>query len=207
MSLLSLLLLGMCGCVVSVVMWSSLVCMGGCLGTLYRCGGCCDCDACTVVCVACVYAESVRGCDGDGNAGVRAGGGVAAVNAWCACMGGTRGSCFVSTSDDVLDMGVVHGVRGVCGVCEMCMVWGGVGVVEGEWVRGYGLGFTNPVGTGCLCCVGVGGVMVRVGGWRGQGFGGWVVWCYVCVCCESGFFVEMAGPGICVFYSADTCTS
>ena len=30
----------------------------------------CDCDACTVVCVACVYAERVFGCNGDGNAGV-----------------------------------------------------------------------------------------------------------------------------------------
>ena len=145
--------------------------MGGCLGTLYRCGGRCDCDACTVVCVACVYAESVRGCDGDGNAGVRAGDGVVAVNAWCECMGRTRGSCFVSTSDDVLDMGVVRGVRGVCGVCEMCMVWDGVGVVAGEWVRGYGLGFTTPIGTGgvcdvCLClgCIGLGGVMVELVG-------------------------------------------
>ena len=37
-----------------------------------------------------------------------------------------------------------------------------------------------------------------------HGMGGW---CYVCVCCESGFFMEMAGPGICVLYSADTCAS
>ena len=36
---------------------------------------------------------------------------------------------------------------------------------EGEWMRGLGLGFTNPVGTGgvldvclCFCCGGVGGV-------------------------------------------------
>ena len=33
----------------------------------------------------------------------------------------------------------------------------------GEWVRGLGLGFINPVGTGgvwdvCLCCGGVGGL-------------------------------------------------
>ena len=33
----------------------------------------------------------------------------------------------------------------------------------------------------------------RVGGWSGR-----VVWCYVCVCCESGFSVLMAGPGICI---------
>ena len=23
-------------------------------------------------------------------------------------------------------------------------------------------------------------------------------WCYVCVSCESGCFVKMAGPGICI---------
>ena len=56
MRFLPLLLLGMCPWVVSVVMWSSLVCRG----TLCGCGVCCDCDAYTVVCVACVYAESVR---------------------------------------------------------------------------------------------------------------------------------------------------
>ena len=39
------------------------------------------------------------------------------------------------------------------------------GWIGGEWMRGLGLGFTNPVGTGevldvCLCfgCGGVGGV-------------------------------------------------
>ena len=48
MRFLSLLLLVLCACVVSVVMWSSLVC----LGTLYCvCSGCVDCDACYVVCV------------------------------------------------------------------------------------------------------------------------------------------------------------
>ena len=41
----------------------------------------------------------------------------------------------------------------------MFLTWGGVG---GEWLRGLGLGFTNPVGTGgvlemYLCCGGVGG--------------------------------------------------
>ena len=30
-----------------------------CLGTLCRCGGYGDCDACTVVWIACVYAEKV----------------------------------------------------------------------------------------------------------------------------------------------------
>ena len=36
-------------------------------------------------------------------------------------MGGTRGSGFVSTTDEVLEMSVVHGVRGVGVECEMCM--------------------------------------------------------------------------------------
>ena len=73
-------------------------------------------------------------------------------------------------------MSVVRGMRGVGGVCEMCMylVRGGVG---DEWMRGLGLGFTNPVGTGevldvCLCfgCGGVGGVGVLdqvLEGWGG----------------------------------------
>ena len=47
-------------------------------------------------------------------------------------------------------------MRGVGGVCEMCMCLarGGVGGEGGEWMRGLGLGFTNPVGTGeCWTCV------------------------------------------------------
>ena len=32
-------------------------------------------------------------------------------------------------------------------------------------------------------------------GGLGQGLGGWV-WCYVFLCCDSGFFVLMAGPCI-----------
>ena len=53
----------------------------------------------------------------------------------------------------------------------------------GEWMRGLGLGFTNPVGTGgvldvCLCfgCSGVGGVSGVGGEWVGgldQGMEGW----------------------------------
>ena len=34
-----------------------------------------------------------------------------------------------------------------------------------------------------------------------------VWWCYVCVRCESGLSVYIAGPGICVLCFADTCTS
>ena len=55
-------------------------------------------------------------------------------------------------------------------------------------MRGFDLGITNPVGTGrvldvCMCfgCGGVGGV-------GGPGLGR-VVWCYVCVRCESGLSV------------------
>ena len=35
-------------------------------------------------------------------------------------MGGTRGSGFASTADDVLEMSVVRVVKGVGGVCKMC---------------------------------------------------------------------------------------
>ena len=52
-------------------------------------------------------------------------------------------------------------------------VWLGAGGVGGERVTGLGLGFTNSGGTWgkwdmCLCLFAV-------------------VWCYVCVCCESGY--------------------
>ena len=72
---------------------------------------------------------------------------------------GTRGSGIVSSAADVIWMSVVCGMRGVGEVCEMCMclTWGDVC----GWMRGLGLGFTNPVRTGgvldiCLCCGGVG---------------------------------------------------
>ena len=77
---------------------------------------------------------------------------------------------------------------------------------------GLGLGFTNPVGTGgvwdvCLCWAAVMWVVLGgVGGWLGQWFGR-VVWCYFGLCYNSGIFVVMAGLGICVLCSADTCTS
>ena len=76
----------------------------------------------------------------------------------------------------------------------MCLARGGVGGEGGEWMRGLGLGLTNPVGTGgvldvCLCfgCGGVGGVC---GEWVGGG--GWTRVCrdVVVLClCESGFSV------------------
>ena len=79
-------------------------------------------------------------------------------------MGGTHGSGIVSSA---VWMSVVRGMRRVGGVCEMCMCLarGGVGGDDGEWMRGLGFDFTNPVETGgvldvCLClgCGGVGGV-------------------------------------------------
>ena len=45
----------------SVSLWCvcSHVFVFGCRGTICGCGVCCDCDACTVFCVACVYADRV----------------------------------------------------------------------------------------------------------------------------------------------------
>ena len=50
--------------------------------------------------------------------------------------------------------------------------------MRGEWIKGLGLGFTNPVGTGrvldvCLCCGGVhgkwlGGLDRGLEGWGGD---------------------------------------
>ena len=94
-------------------------------------------------------------------------------------VGGTRGIGIVSSAADVIWMTVVRGMRGFGGVCEMCMCLdlGGVGGEEGEWMRGLGLVFTNPVRTGrvfdvyrCLGCGGVGGVY---GEGLGPGSGGW----------------------------------
>ena len=63
-------------------------------------------------------------------------------------VGGTRCSGIVSSASDVLWM------RGVGELCEMCMCLarGGVG---GEWMKGLGLDFTNPLRTGgaCTLCV------------------------------------------------------
>ena len=63
-------------------------------------------------------------------------------------------------------------------VCEMCMCLarGGVAGEGVEWMRGVGLDFTNPVGTGrvldvCFGCGGVGGDWI---GGLDQGLEGWV---------------------------------
>ena len=92
-------------------------------------------------------------------------------------VGGTRGSGIVSRAADVLWMSVVRGMRGVGGVCEMCMCLS-LGGVCGEWMRGLGLGFTTPVGTGGVLGLGCGGV----GGVWGWGWGlyqGLEVWAVV----------------------------
>ena len=85
-----------------------------------------------------------------------------------------------------------------CVTC-VCVLLGAGG---GECVTGLGLGFNNSGGTWgkwdmCLCfgCGGVG--WGRVGGRLVPGSGR-LVWCYVCVCCESGFSLLMAVPGICI---------
>ena len=64
----------------------------------------------------------------------------------------------------------------------MCLARGGVGGVGCEWMRGLGLGFTNPVGRGgkwdmylCFGCGGMGGVGGVVGR-LGIGSGS-LVWC------------------------------
>ena len=79
------------------------------------------------------------------------------------CMGGTHGSGVLSSAGDVLEMSVVRGVVGVCDMC-ICLAWGGV-----CWVRGLGLGFSNPGGTGgkwgmCVCLVAVVWVVLGGGG-------------------------------------------
>ena len=45
-------------------------------------------------------------------------GGVVGVSAGYEYVGGTRGSCIVSSAADVLGL---SGMKGVGGVCEMCM--------------------------------------------------------------------------------------
>ena len=58
-------------------------------------------------------------------------------------MGGTRGSCVLSSTCDVIEISVMKGVGGVCDMC-MCLTWGDLG---GEWVTELGLDFTHSGGT------------------------------------------------------------
>ena len=76
---------------------------------------------------------------------------------------------------------------------SICLARGGI-AGGGELMLILGFGFTNHVVTWgvlgvCLClgCGGVGGVC-GVNRWLGTGSGR-VGWCYVCVSCESGFYV------------------
>ena len=89
-------------------------------------------------------------------------------------VGDTRDSGTVSSAADVLWISFVRGMRGVGKVFEMfmCLARDGVGREGDEWIKGLGLGFTNPVGTGgvldvylCLslgCVDGVDGEWVGV---------------------------------------------
>ena len=93
-------------------------------------------------------------------------------------VGGTRGSCIVTSAADVLWMSVVRRMQELVEYMRCVCVWLWA---ESEWMRGLGLGFTNPVGTGgaldvCLC-LGCGGVC---GEWvvgLDQGLEVWVVLC------------------------------
>ena len=49
----------------------------------------------------------------------------------------------------------------------MCLARGGVGGEWGEWMRGLGLGFTNPVGTGGVLDVCLFFLYAVVYVWRG----------------------------------------
>ena len=83
-----------------------LVCLWDYRETIYGCDGWCDCDACTVVCVACAFAERVWVCEGDGNANVGYGLGVVVVNN--GHLVGTSG-CFLPIKKISLTRGVVDG--------------------------------------------------------------------------------------------------
>ena len=65
---------------------------------------------------------------------------------------------------------MVRGMRGVGRVYEMCMCLAR-GSGGGEWIRGFGLGSTNPVGAGGVLdvylCLGCGAVSGVCGQWIG----------------------------------------
>ena len=88
-------------------------------------------------------------------------------------MGGTRRSGIVSSASDVLGVNMVRGMRGVGETGEMCMCLARGGV-DGEWIRGLGMGFINYVETGGVLdvylCLGCGGVVES----------GWTIWARIC---------------------------
>ena len=81
-----------------------------------------------LVLLSVLHLGTLRECEGNGNAGVWSGRGVAAVSAYMGC---TRGSGDFSSADDVLEISVVRGVGGVCDM-YICFTWGGLGGVGGE---------------------------------------------------------------------------
>ena len=90
----------------------------------------------------------LRECDGNASVGDRRG--VVVVSAGHQYVGGTRGSGIVSNAADVLGMREAGVLYEMC----MCLARGGIGGEGVQWMRGLGLGFTNPVGTGeCWTCV------------------------------------------------------
>ena len=121
MRFLSLRLLGLCACVVFVVLGLSvrLSCYPMLWGRLLRWLWCMYC---------CLCCENVRVRWWRGSAGVASGRGVVSMSAY---MGGTRGSGVLSSAGDVLQMSVVRGVSGVCDMC-MCLARGRVGGVRSE---------------------------------------------------------------------------
>ena len=148
--------------------------------------------AVTVMCVLLfvLHVSMVRECEGARVTAMLVWGWVVVVSAGHECVGGTRGSSIASSAADVLGMRVMRRVGGVCDMC-MCLAQGGIGDEKGEWIKGLGLGFTNPVGTGevvdvCLClgCSGVCGEWV---GGLDQDLEGCAV--VMSVSCDFGFFV------------------
>ena len=117
---LSLLLLGLCPCVVSVVIFGvSEFVVVSYVDTVV---------AVTVMRVLLFVLRvcMLRKCEGTRVTAMMVWG-MDEVCAWHVC--GTRGSGIVSSAADMLWMNVVHGMRGVGGICEICMCWarGGVG--------------------------------------------------------------------------------
>ena len=116
-----------------------------------------------------LYVCMLRECEGDGNVGVGDGRGVGVVSA--EHVGGTHGSCIVSSAADLLGMSVVRGMKGVGGVCES--VWLRAAWEEMGWIRGFGV-FICPVETGGVfdLCLWVAVVWVVWGMWMVCGVGG-----------------------------------
>ena len=101
--------MGLCPCVVSVVLWSALVCE--CRGILCGCGCCRDRDACSV-CVVCLLIE----CDGARLTAMLVCGCFCGMSTLIMINSGTRGSGIVSSAAGVLWMSVCFGCGGVGGV-------------------------------------------------------------------------------------------